>query len=116
MKLLLIIFASVLSLLPACVQAQYTIDRQPFSGANHPMLRSPGDGLPNDDTGGGSFVGGDNGNGGGGSPWDDLPNGNEGEGGWVGQEVPVKDTCWFSLVLAIGYGVYRSRKRRVSQF
>jgi len=105
MKKRLIIIA--ITVLPVYVQAQFSAERQPFSGNNHSqMQRSPGDELPNDNTGGGPFVGGGTG---GGGPWDDLPNDDEGGGGWVGQ-APVKETTWILLLLAIGYGVIRRRR------
>ena len=47
-------------------------------------------------------------------PWDELPNDNEGGGGWVGmdtKDTPVYDTYGLLLLLAIGYGVIR-RKRK----
>ena len=95
---------------PVCVLAQhYPTERQPFQGNNYSVLRSPGDGLPNDDTGGGPFVGGGTG---GGGPWDDLPNDDEGTGGWVGMS--VRDACSFVLLLAVGYGLYRRRRRRLT--
>ena len=108
-QLIIMLVIIAITGLPIYVQAQfYPTDRQPFSGNSYPqMQRSPGDGLPNDNTGGGPFVGG--GTGGGGGPWDDLPNDNEGGGGWVGQ-APVKETTWILLLLAIGYGVIRRRR------
>ena len=89
---------------PVCMQAEYfATERQPFSGNNYPVQRTPVGDLPNDNTNSGLFVGGTNG----GGPWDELPNGNEGGGGWVG--VPVKDVYWPLLLLAIGYGVVRRK-------
>jgi len=42
-----------------------------------------------------------------GGPTDDLPNDNEGGGGWVG--MPNEDAYYFLLILAIGYGVIKRK-------
>jgi len=109
-RLIIKLMIIVITGLPVYVQAQFSTEGRPFSGNNYAPLRSPGDGLPNDNTGGGPFVGGGTG---GGGPWDDLPNDDEGGGGWVG--MPVKDASWFLLALAIGYGVIRRKRHTVIQ-
>ena len=103
-QVIIILMITIMVSLPVCVQAQYpSIDRQPFSELSYSVSLPQGNKFVN---GNNSFSDAIFSRAGG--PGDGLPGGNEGGGGWVG--MPVKDTYWFLLVIAIGYGIIRRKK------
>jgi hypothetical protein len=83
-------------------QTQYTSSGTPYTPFNN-------------NTKGGPF--GNNGNSGPfrSGPMDDLPNDDEGGGGWVGSTT-IGDNYLLLLALAVGYGIYRRSEKKLFKF